>query len=146
MAALELPSRGGRARSHGTRGSAGGHLGREARSGVEEHVAAPELPSRRGRAQSHVTRGSAGGQLGREARSGAKERMAAPELNSARRRGHGSCGSTGAYLSKEVRFETMGHMMASEPTSTGRCDPKLQFIWQCVHTQLLILTYGLYTG
>jgi hypothetical protein len=39
----ELSSRGGRTRSHGTRGSARAHLGREARSGAEEHIAAPEL-------------------------------------------------------------------------------------------------------
>jgi hypothetical protein len=32
---------GGEARGHGIRGSDGAHLGREARSGVEEHVAAP---------------------------------------------------------------------------------------------------------
>jgi hypothetical protein len=47
VAALELSSRGGRAQSHGTRGSAGAHLGREARSRAEEHVAAPELNSAR---------------------------------------------------------------------------------------------------
>jgi hypothetical protein len=34
----------------GPRGSAGAYLGREAWSGVEEHVAAPELSSRGGRA------------------------------------------------------------------------------------------------
>jgi hypothetical protein len=47
VAALKLSSRGGRGQSHGTRGSAGAHLGREARSGAEEHVAAPELNSAR---------------------------------------------------------------------------------------------------
>jgi hypothetical protein len=47
VAAPELSSQGGRARSHGTCGSAGAHLGREVRSGAEEHVAAPELNSAR---------------------------------------------------------------------------------------------------
>jgi hypothetical protein len=50
VVAPELSSRGGRARSLGTRGRVGAHLGREARSGVEEHVAASKLnsASRRG--------------------------------------------------------------------------------------------------
>jgi hypothetical protein len=43
VAASELSSRGGRARSHGTCGSTDAHLVREARSGAEGHVAAPEL-------------------------------------------------------------------------------------------------------
>jgi hypothetical protein len=43
VAAPELSSRGGRARSHRTRGSARAHLDREARFGDEEHVASPEL-------------------------------------------------------------------------------------------------------
>jgi hypothetical protein len=45
VAALELSSWGGRARSHMTHGSAGAHLSREVRSRAEEHVAAPELNS-----------------------------------------------------------------------------------------------------
>jgi hypothetical protein len=49
MTALELSSPGGRARSHGTHGSAGTHLSREVRSGAEEHVAAPKLNSARRR-------------------------------------------------------------------------------------------------
>jgi hypothetical protein len=89
MVALELSSRGGRAQSHGTYGSARAHLCSEARSGAEEHVAAPELSSWGGRARSHVTRGNAGAHLYKEARSGAKEHVVAPELNSARRRGPG---------------------------------------------------------
>jgi hypothetical protein len=47
VATPELSSWGGRARSHGTRGSARAHLGKEARSEAEEHVAAPELNSAR---------------------------------------------------------------------------------------------------
>jgi hypothetical protein len=45
MAVLELSSRGGRTRSHGTRGSTGAHLGREVRSGAAGHVVAPEPTS-----------------------------------------------------------------------------------------------------
>jgi hypothetical protein len=40
VAASELSSQEGRARSHVTRGSVGAHLGREVRSGAEERVAA----------------------------------------------------------------------------------------------------------
>jgi hypothetical protein len=69
----------------GPRGSAGAHLGREARSRAEEHVVASELSSRGGRAQSHGTLGSVGAHLDREVRSRAEEHVAAPELNSARR-------------------------------------------------------------
>jgi hypothetical protein len=50
VAASELSSWGGRAQSHGTRGSAGAHLGREARSRAEEHMTASELNSARRRA------------------------------------------------------------------------------------------------
>jgi hypothetical protein len=74
----------GEARSR-PRGSAGVHLGREVRSGAEEHVAAPELSSRGGKARSHWTRGSVRAHLGREVRSRTEERVVAPELNSARR-------------------------------------------------------------
>jgi hypothetical protein len=54
VAASELSSRGGRARSYGTRGSTGGHLGREVRSGAEERMAVPELNSARRRGPGHV--------------------------------------------------------------------------------------------
>jgi hypothetical protein len=47
-------------------------------------------------------------------------------------RGHVTRGSTGAHLSKEVRSEVAGHVVAPEPTSTGRCGPKLQLAWQRV--------------
>jgi hypothetical protein len=69
----------------GPRGSARADLGREARSGAEEHVAALELSSRGGRVRSHETRGSVGAHLDREVRPGAEEYVAASELNSARR-------------------------------------------------------------
>jgi hypothetical protein len=54
VAALVLSSRGGRARSHGTRSGARAHLNREARSEAEEHTAAPKLSSRGGEARGHV--------------------------------------------------------------------------------------------
>jgi hypothetical protein len=49
VAAPELPSQEGRARSHGTHGSIGAHLIKEARTGAEGHVAAPEPTSARRR-------------------------------------------------------------------------------------------------
>jgi hypothetical protein len=45
VAAPELSSQGGRAQSHGARGSAGAHLGREIRSGAAGHMAALEPTS-----------------------------------------------------------------------------------------------------
>jgi hypothetical protein len=45
VAASELSSRGGRARSHRPHGSTRAHIVREARSRFEGHVAAPELTS-----------------------------------------------------------------------------------------------------
>jgi hypothetical protein len=107
----------------GPRGSAGAHLGREARSRAEEHVAASELSSQGGKVRRHGTRGSAGAHLDREARSGAEKHVVAPELNSVRRRGsgprdtwqhrtppqqggevrgHGTRGVSGAHLCREV--------------------------------------------
>jgi hypothetical protein len=47
VTAPELSPRGGRARSHGTRGSVEAHLDKEARSRAERHVAASELTSAR---------------------------------------------------------------------------------------------------
>jgi hypothetical protein len=35
-------------------------------------------------------------------------------------------GSTGAHLNKEVRSGAIGHVVVPEPTSAGRCGPKLQ--------------------
>jgi hypothetical protein len=73
----------------GPRASTGAHLGREVRSGAEEHAIASELSSREGRVRSHVTCGSAGAHLGGEVRSGGEKHVVVPELNSARRRGSG---------------------------------------------------------
>jgi hypothetical protein len=93
----------------GPRGSARAHIDREARSGAEEHMAAPEptLVGRRGLELRNAWRRRSSTQQGDEAR------------------GHGARGSTGAHLSKEVRSGAVGHMAAPEPTSTGRCGPKL---------------------
>jgi hypothetical protein len=49
VAAPELPSQGGRARSHGTRGSTKANLVKGARSRAERYVAVPELTSARRR-------------------------------------------------------------------------------------------------
>jgi hypothetical protein len=111
------------------------------------HVIAPELPSQGGGARSHG-------------------HVVAPELTSARMRGpgprdtwqhqssprqggevrgRGTCGSTRARLAKEVRSRAAGHVVAPEPTSVGRCGPKLQLAWQrmdarpipCLHLELV---------
>jgi hypothetical protein len=84
--------------------------------------------------------------------------VVAPEPTSARRRGpelrntwqrcsstqqggetlsHVTRGSTGSQLSKEVRSEAAGHVVASEPTSAGRCGPKLQLVWQHMDARLV---------
>jgi hypothetical protein len=49
VAAPELPSQEGRARSHGTHGSTGAHLVKEVRSRAKGHMAASELTSVRRR-------------------------------------------------------------------------------------------------
>jgi hypothetical protein len=105
------------------------HLDREMRSGAEEHVTAPELSSRGGRTRSHRTRGSAGAHLDREVRSEAEEHVVALKLNSAMRRGRRPRGSTEAHLINEVRSGATRHVVAPEPTSAGRCDPKVQLTW-----------------
>jgi hypothetical protein len=85
LAALELTSRGDRARSHVTRDSVGVHLGREARSGAEKRVAAPELNSARRRGPG--PRGSTGAHLSKEVSSRAVGYVAALKPNSAGRYG-----------------------------------------------------------
>jgi hypothetical protein len=64
MPVLELSSQEGRFWSHGTRGSAGAHLDREARFRTEKHVTARNSTQQVGEARGHV---------------------AAPELTSTRR-------------------------------------------------------------
>jgi hypothetical protein len=85
VAAPELSSQGGRARSHGTRGSAGAHLDREARSGAEERTAAPKLNSarRRGPGPRATWQHQSSPQQGGEVR--AAGHVAAPNLTSAGR-------------------------------------------------------------
>jgi hypothetical protein len=85
VAAPELSSRRGRARSHGTHGSAESHIGRDARSGAEEHVAAPELNSVRRRGPE--PRGSTRAHLNKEVRFGVVGHVAAPEPASTERYG-----------------------------------------------------------
>jgi hypothetical protein len=98
------------------------------------HMAASELSSREGRARSHGTRGSTGAHLGREVRFRAKEHKAVPELNSARRRGPGPR-DTWQHRSSPLQggeVRAVGHVVAPDPTSVGRCGLKLQLAWQCV--------------
>jgi hypothetical protein len=99
VAAPELSSQGGRARSHGTRGSARAHLDREARSGAEEHVAASELNSRGGEVRGHVV---------------------ASEPTSAGRRGLELRNTWQRRSSTQQGGEATGHVAAPEPTSAGR--------------------------
>jgi hypothetical protein len=63
--------------------------------------------------------------------------VVAPELSSqgGRVRSHGTCGSAGAHLDREVRSGAAGHMTTLEPTSAGRCGLKLQLMWQHVDTR-----------
>jgi hypothetical protein len=86
----------------------------------------------------------------RKAEPGAVEHMAAPELTSARRRGpeswdtwqhqsspqqggkvqsRGTQGSTGAHLSKEVRYRAARHVAAPELTSSRRRGPGPWDMW-----------------
>jgi hypothetical protein len=96
VAAPELSSREGRARSHGARGSAGAYLGREARSGAEKHVAAPKLNSARRRGLrpratwQHRSSPQQGGEV----------------------RGCGTHGSSGAHLCREVWSEATAYVAA----------------------------------
>jgi hypothetical protein len=90
MTTPELPSQGGRAWNHGTRGSDRAHLSKEERSGAVAHVAAPELPSQGGEVRGHGTHGGAGPHLCREVRSRDGGHEAAPELTSVKRQGPGS--------------------------------------------------------
>jgi hypothetical protein len=70
----------------------------------------------------------------RKAEPRAMGHVAASELPSqeGRTRSHGRRRSVGAHLSKEARFGAAGHVVAPEPTSAGRCGPKLQLTWQRV--------------
>jgi hypothetical protein len=58
--------------------------------------------------------------------------VAAPELPSQedRARSHGTRGSTGAHLVKEVRSGAEGHVAAPELTSARRRGPRLRDMWR----------------
>jgi hypothetical protein len=105
----------GEARS-GRCGSAGAHLGREARSRAEKCVATPEPTS--------------AGRRGPELKNVWQRQSSTQQADEAQ--GHESHGSTGAHLIKEVRSGAAGYVAAPKPTSAGRCGPKLQLMWQCV--------------
>jgi hypothetical protein len=96
VAAPKLSSQGGRARSHGTRGSTGAHLDREARFGAEEHVTAPELNSVRRRGPGpwatwqHQSSSQQGGEV----------------------RGRGTRGGSRAHLCREVWSEATAYVAA----------------------------------
>jgi hypothetical protein len=79
VVAPELSSRGGRTRSHETRGSAGAHLGREVRLGAEKHVTAPELNSVRRRGPGPWATWHHRSSPSKEVRSGAARDVAAPK-------------------------------------------------------------------
>jgi hypothetical protein len=63
VAAPELPSQEGRARSHRTCGSTGAHLFKEVRIEAEGHVTVAELTSVRRRGPGRETRGGVGAHL-----------------------------------------------------------------------------------
>jgi hypothetical protein len=86
VAAPELPSQEGRARSHGTHGGTGAHFGKEARSGATVHVVALE--------PTYV------GRRGPELRD-TWQRQRSPQQRG-KVRGHGTCGGTRAHLCREV--------------------------------------------
>jgi hypothetical protein len=45
----------------------------------------------------------------------------------------GTRDGAGAHLSKEARSGLIWHVVVPEPTSTDRCNLKLQLTWQCVN-------------
>jgi hypothetical protein len=89
------------------------------------HVAAPEPTS--------------AGRRGPELRNTWQRRSSTQQGGEAR--GHVTRGNTGDHFNKEVRSEAVGHVAALDPTSAGRCGPKLQLVWQHVDARhLLVLT------
>jgi hypothetical protein len=96
VAASELPSQEGRAWSPGTRGSAGAHLSKEARSRATKHVAAPELTSARRR--------------GSELRNTWRRRSSPQQGGEVW--GHGTHGGSGAHFYREVWFEATTYVAA----------------------------------
>jgi hypothetical protein len=82
----------------------------EAEPGAMGHVAAPEPTS--------------AGSRGPELRNTWQRRNSTQQGGEVW--GHKTRGSTRAHLNKEVRSGAMGHVVALEPISAGRCGPKLQ--------------------
>jgi hypothetical protein len=101
VGALKLPRRGGRARSHGTRGSTRTHLSKEARPGAKGHMAAPKLTLARRRGLGPWD----------------TWQRQSPPWQEGENRGHETCGSTGAHLGREVRSGVTGHVVACGCTS-----------------------------
>jgi hypothetical protein len=114
VASPELPSQEGRAQSPGTRGSAGAHLSKEARSGAAGHMAAPELTSARRR--------------GSELRD-TWWRRSLPQQGG-KVRGSGTRGGSGAHLCREVYSEATAYMAASDLTSARKRGPGPRGTWQ----------------
>jgi hypothetical protein len=102
--------------SHGTRGSTGAHLSREARFEAIGHVAALELTliERRGSEPYDTWQRRSPPQTGGQVRN------------------HSSRDSAGVHLSWEVRSEAIGHVTAPEHILIERRGPESQDIWQCV--------------
>jgi hypothetical protein len=50
-------------------------------------------------------------------------------------RGHGTRGSVGARLDRELRSGAVGCVIAPEPITTGRLGSRLQDTWQHVHAR-----------
>jgi hypothetical protein len=94
--APELPSQEGRARSHGTRGSAGAHLSKEAKFGAVGHMAALELTLARRR--------------GLDLRDTWRRRSSPHQGGEVR--GYETRGSSGAHLCREVWSEVTAYMAA----------------------------------
>jgi hypothetical protein len=98
------------------------------------HAAALKLPSQEGRAPSRGRCGSTKTPLsGRQSPEPCHTWL---HWSSSRQGGkdqsRGTRGSAGAHLSKEARSGAAGHVVAPEPTFTGRCDLKVQLTWQRV--------------
>jgi hypothetical protein len=96
VAASELPSQEGRAWSHGTHGSTGAHIVKEARSKADGHVTALELTSASRRCLGPWD---------------TWQHQSSPQ-HRGKVRGHGTCGGAGAYLCREVwtRGSTGAHL------------------------------------
>jgi hypothetical protein len=89
-------------------------------------VAAPELTSARS------ARSGATGHVATTDHTSAERcgHVTSPELtfHESRARSQATRGSAGAHLNTEAR--SGGHVVAPEPTSARRCDPKIQLMWQ----------------